>query len=29
MTPVIIWTIAIAVTVFHFWASRRKPNIGI
>ena len=26
MNPVILWITAAAVTVFHFWASRRKPK---
>ena len=26
MNPVIIWTMAIVVVLFHFWASRRSPK---
>lgn len=26
MNPVLVWVIAAAVTVFHIWASRRRPK---
>lgn len=26
MNPVVVWVLAIAVTLFHFWASRRAPK---
>ncbi len=26
MNTIFVWIIAVAVTVFHFWASRRKPK---
>lgn len=26
MNPVLVWVIAVAVTVFHIWASRRRPK---
>ena len=26
MNPAVTWVIAIAVTIFHIWASRRKPK---
>ena len=26
MNTILTWIIAVAVTVFHFWASRRKPK---
>ncbi len=26
MKPIFVWGIAIMVTAFHFWASRRKPK---
>lgn len=26
MNPVLVWVIAAAVTVFHIWASHRKPR---
>ena len=26
MNPVLVWVLAIAITLFHIWASRRKPK---
>ena len=26
MNPVLVWVLAAAITLFHFWASRRKPK---
>ena len=26
MNPVVVWVLAIADTLFHFWASRRAPK---